>query len=76
MNLSTNGCGDGVDNWSFHSHYSHLFDPSSVVDDAASYLRISIGTFIGLRTEELGSMDGCAGNRVTILLGCAEFCIS
>lgn len=48
MSLNSTGL---LDSWSQHSA---LYD----IDTTAPYTRISIGSFLGKRTEALGSLDG------------------
>lgn len=64
MVVPSNTASDTRDSWSFQSHLSHLYDTSDQVEEMEPYMRISIGAFIGLRTEALGSLDGSTDNRV------------
>ena len=55
------------DSWSLHSAM-YTSNPSFLeAMDAAAHSRISIGTFMGFRTEMLGSLDGMEDDtRVSI----------
>ena len=47
------------DSWSLHSHVQLSEQPSFMsCDDDQAFTRISIGTFMGSKTEVLGSLDG------------------
>lgn len=60
------------DSWSLHSHLM-MPRPSwlSAEEEEAIYMRISIGEFMGARTEMLGSLDGdekpTSQQRVSVL---------
>ena len=57
------------ESWSLHSHLEDTTRPSWLSDMTtdAPFTRISIGAFMGARTEALGSLDGVASSRVSIL---------
>ena len=55
------------DSWSLHSHLQMSEQPSWLNDDDLAYTRISVGAFMGSRTEALGSLDGDRGSpRVSV----------
>lgn len=64
MVVPSNAAGDTRDSWSFHSHLSHVYDTSNQVEEMEPYIRISVGTFIGMRSEALGALDGSTDIRV------------
>lgn len=67
MFAPSNTASDTGDSWSFQSHLSNLYDISDQVEEMEPYMRISIGAFIGSRTETLGSLDGITDSRVNKL---------
>ena len=53
---SGNSHGAREDSWSMYPQSFH--DWTNDLDASAAYMRLSMGTFIGSRTETLGTLDG------------------